>query len=132
MYRALTAINFGTFPDVQPGELIDLTPETAKELVELGVVESLADDESATAGASLPPVSLSPPSDGTDAALPKGSFLINLNNAWHDELMQLPHIGKAVAARLVAAQPFATLDEAQRASGLSATRWAEVLPLVTL
>jgi len=57
---------------------------------------------------------------------------ISLNNASEQELIDLPHIGTVTAGRILAQRPYASLDDARQASGLSASKWAELLPLVTL
>lgn len=57
---------------------------------------------------------------------------ISLNQATEQELIDLPHIGTVTAGRILAQRPYDSLDDARQASGLSASKWAEILPLVTL
>lgn len=57
---------------------------------------------------------------------------LNLNTATEAELVALPKIGPATAAKLLAGRPFNSLGAAQEASGLRAPAWAIVAPLVYL
>lgn len=57
---------------------------------------------------------------------------INLNTATKDELKSLKFIGAATAQKLMDARPLASLAIAHTASGLPASQWAEIEPLVTL
>jgi DNA uptake protein ComE-like DNA-binding protein len=58
------------------------------------------------------------------------SFLVDLNSAPLADLVALPRIGEATAAKLIAARPLASLEDARKVAGMSDGRWAEVTPLV--
>jgi prefoldin subunit 5 len=48
----------------------------------------------------------------------KSSLMIDVNTADAQGLMQLPGVGASLAERIIAARPFASVDELQRVSGL--------------
>jgi len=95
-------------------------------LLALGAVE--------VAGGAAAPEIAEPPADtpaDTQANATHVSHLrLNLNTATQADLEALPRVGPATASKLRAARPFASLAGAHRASGLSASAWAEVAPLV--
>ncbi|HUF93307.1 MAG TPA: helix-hairpin-helix domain-containing protein [Candidatus Limnocylindria bacterium] len=69
----------------------------------------------------------------TTAASPAyPAALIDLNRAPADELERLPGVGRAIAARIVGARPFASVDDLARVRGLRGARLARVRTLVTV
>jgi competence protein ComEA len=58
--------------------------------------------------------------------------LIDINRAPADELERLPGVGRTTATRIVAARPFASVDDLARVRGLRGARLARVRTLVTV
>jgi competence protein ComEA len=56
---------------------------------------------------------------------------VDLNRASEVELTALPGVGPALAARIVAARPFAAIDELRRVRGLRHATLERLRPLVT-
>lgn len=81
--------------------------------------------DGAIAPVDAPSSSEPPPSVTPDPSL-LNTNLINLNEASEEELVALPHIGKAIAKKLMEARPFETLEDAAKASGLKPEQWAQV------
>jgi competence protein ComEA len=59
------------------------------------------------------------------------SMTVDVNRASEAELAGLPGIGSALASRIVAARPFAEVDELQRVRGLRRATLERLRPLVT-
>jgi len=57
---------------------------------------------------------------------------VHLNRAGPEELTRLPGVGAALASRIVAARPFASVDELRRVRGMGGTRLERLRPLVTV
>lgn len=57
---------------------------------------------------------------------------VHLNHADADELTRLPGVGSALAARIVAARPFASVEDLRRVRGLGGARLDRLRPLVTV
>lgn len=57
---------------------------------------------------------------------------VHLNRAGPDELTRLPGIGAALASRILAARPFASVDDLRRVHGLGEARVERLRPLVTV
>jgi competence protein ComEA len=57
---------------------------------------------------------------------------VHLNHAGADELTRLPGVGSALAARIVAARPFASVEDLRRVRGLGGARLDRLRPLVTV
>lgn len=76
------------------------------------------------AGAARELVALAAPlTDGEVVQVPAavtagGEARVRVNSATAEELMRLPGVGPALAARIVAARPFASLDELLRVPGI--------------
>lgn len=58
--------------------------------------------------------------------------LVNLNTATDNDIVALPHIGKAALIKLKRARPIASLDLAKSIAELSDDQWGEVSLLVTV
>jgi competence ComEA-like helix-hairpin-helix protein len=58
--------------------------------------------------------------------------LLNLNTASEAELQRLPGVGPSLAARIVAARPFATIDDLRRVPGIGPAALAELRDRLTL
>jgi competence protein ComEA len=58
-------------------------------------------------------------------------LMVDVNRASESELAGLPGIGPALASRIVAARPFAEVDELQRVRGLRGATHERLRPLVT-
>lgn len=76
-----------------------------------------------------------PVTDGEVVQVPRtvddrGEARISLNEARASDLERLPGIGPALAQRIVAARPFATLDDLLRVSGIGPARLAALRPRV--
>jgi DNA uptake protein ComE-like DNA-binding protein len=73
----------------------------------------------------------------SDPARCRGSFRavstdrVDVNRATEGELRGLPGIGPALASRIVAARPFADVEELRRVRGLRRTTLEQLRPLVT-
>jgi hypothetical protein len=72
------------------------------------------------------------PIDDTSVGAGSVSVPLSLNSATEEQLIDLPHIGSVTAGRLLAQRPYDDLEDARQAAGLSASKWAELLPLVDL
>ncbi|MEY4489669.1 MAG: ComE operon protein 1 [Verrucomicrobiota bacterium] len=66
-----------------------------------------------------------------DSSVPP-SALIDLNTATSAQLDTLPGIGPALAKRIIAARPFASVDDLERVSGLGAPAIARLRPLIAI
>lgn len=64
------------------------------------------------------------------------STLVNINTATAAELEMLPHIGPAMAQRIIAYReahgPFARIEDIQNVEGIGETRYQELAPLITV
>ncbi len=64
------------------------------------------------------------------------SALVNINTATAAELEMLPHIGPAMAQRIIAYRethgPFARIEDLQNVEGIGETRYKDLAPLVTV
>lgn len=60
------------------------------------------------------------------AAAACGPGQVNVNTASAEELTRIIHIGPALAERVIAGRPYATLDDLLRVSGIGATRLADI------
>lgn len=58
--------------------------------------------------------------------------LVNLNHATQAELEALPGIGPAIAARIIAGQPYANVDDLERVDGIGPKTIEELRDLVTV
>lgn len=56
---------------------------------------------------------------------------LDVNRASEPELAALPGVGPALASRIVAARPFAAVDELRRVRGMRRTTLERLRPLVT-
>lgn len=57
---------------------------------------------------------------------------LDVNQATEPELAGLPGVGRTLAARIVAARPFADVDELRRVKGMRRTTLERVRPLLTI
>ncbi len=57
---------------------------------------------------------------------------VNVNGAPADELTTVPGIGPAMAARIVAARPFSSLDDLRRVPGIGPATLAKIRPYLTV
>ncbi len=96
--------------------------------------------DSAFAAAATTPPSLSTPPDttyvpGVTAARQPASLRLNLTTATAHELEQLPRIGPALAARIVAYRtthgPFRRAQDITRVAGIGPKTYAQLAPHVT-
>ncbi len=64
------------------------------------------------------------------------STLVNINTATAAELEMLPHIGPAMALRIIAYReahgPFARIEDIQNVEGIGETRYKDLAPLITV
>jgi competence protein ComEA len=77
--------------------------------------------------AAIPPA----PAGSTTAASPAAAP-VDLNTCSAAQLDTLPGIGPALAKRIIAARPFASVDDLDRVSGLGPAALARLRPLVTV
>ncbi len=72
----------------------------------------------------------------TTAASPALTSTLNINTASASELEQLPHIGPAMAQRIIeyreAHGPFRAKEELMNVSGIGPKRYADIEPLITV
>ena len=65
-----------------------------------------------------------------------GNALVNINTATSAELETLPHIGPAMAQRIIdyreANGPFARIEDVQNVAGIGESRYADLAPLITV
>ncbi len=61
---------------------------------------------------------------------PAAESTVNINTASEKELMELPGVGKATAAKIVAGRPYASADDLAKA-GISKATIAKITPLIT-
>lgn len=80
--------------------------------------------------AAATPATPSNPSDNQNPAANVAP--IDLNTATTAQLDALPGIGTALAKRIIAARPFASVDDLERVSGLSTAAIARLRPLVSV
>ena len=86
----------------------------------------------------IPRIGESPPAAtlSTPAGQPASGALINLNQANTTDLEELPGIGQAIAARIVAYRtqqgPFQSVEDLQNVTGIGAKLFAKISPLVTV
>lgn len=124
----------------EPGSKVSLTEKDGARLLAMGHV-TLPPAAPAVAGA-VPKTDVfepSPSPQGNQESTQKGEASqdaapspLNLNTADTTALEALPYIGPKTAERLIQNRPFATLDQAREASGLSTAKWAELLPQLSL
>lgn len=121
VYKVLSPLSHDT-KLYKSGDTVEMPFKQAETLLGLGVLsESLGqsgefpsqDDEN------------SEPELDTEAPT-----LLDLNTADVDKLVALPHIGPAIAEKLIQARPFESLEDAQTASGLSKSKWSDLASLV--
>ncbi|MSQ01303.1 MAG: ComEA family DNA-binding protein [Myxococcales bacterium] len=84
-------------------------------------------DEAPSRGVELAPTEVT----AAPSALALGARL-SLNGATAEELEVLPGIGPALAARIVAARPFATVAALDRVRGIGPRTYARLAPLLDL
>ncbi|MEZ4248964.1 MAG: helix-hairpin-helix domain-containing protein [Polyangiales bacterium] len=70
------------------------------------------------------------PVDGAQARALRDGRPLDLNRATAEELELLPRIGPALAARVVEARPFDTVDDLRRVRGIGARTLERLRPLV--
>ncbi|MGD1907405.1 MAG: ComEA family DNA-binding protein [Leptolyngbyaceae cyanobacterium] len=130
------------------GELVDhaaLGDDTATHLARNKVIELLPQSaDGATPDVNVYPPPLAPESpipsqEGDQQSTKKGEASqdaapspLNLNQAEEAALEALPYIGPKTAERLIDNRPYETLDQAREASGLSAAKWDELLPQLSI
>ncbi len=90
-----------------PGDTLDLTAKEAAQIARL-----------------LEPVAAEPESD------PEPPEKLSLSTATAKQLEALKHVGPSTAQKLIDAQPFESLEEAQQASSLNDSQWAEIVDRV--
>lgn len=78
-----------------------------------------------------PPVEVVPAAKGASAAT-----LLNINTATAAELEMLPHIGPAMAQRIIdyreAHGPFTQIEDLKNVEGIGETRYQDLAPLITV
>jgi len=76
------------------------------------------------------------PAVEVEAAAPAVVMLVNINTATGAELEMLPHIGPAMAQRIIdyreAHGPFARIEDLQEVEGIGETRYKDLAPLITV
>jgi competence protein ComEA len=74
------------------------------------------------------------PAAAATVALP--ATLVNINTATATELETLPHIGTAMAQRIIAYReangPFQRIEDLQKVEGIGETRYKDIAPLITV
>jgi competence ComEA-like helix-hairpin-helix protein len=58
--------------------------------------------------------------------------LVNLNTAEREELMTLPGVGPAIADRILASRPFASIEDLQRVSGIGSNLVEGIQTMITV
>ena len=103
----------GTFEDS-----IDLSPEDAAPLLEIGVIQASG--------------SAAPEAATVEVNVEEPPGLVNINQATLEELVALDYIGDVIALKIINNRPYDSLDAARSASGLARDKWKKLEPLLTL
>jgi len=83
---------------------------------------------------SLPGGAPATPAVSQNAAASSATGLLNINQATSEQLQQLPGIGPVFAERIIqerAKQPFMTVDDVKRVSGIAEKRLEAIRPFIT-
>lgn len=87
-------------------------------------------------GPSLPVASDNVHTPGAVSQLDRSPLVVNINRASVEELVQLPHIGPALAERIVAYReqhgPFRSLEAIKQVKGIGERTFAKIRPYLTI
>lgn len=119
----------GEFRDVdQIGEVKGIGPKTREQIRPFVLVPGTDSD-------GRPSTAIRPNEQAPTVKLPKiqpGEPPIDVNKASEAELQRLPGIGPTLAARIVAARPYSSVDDLRRAKGIGAKILETIRPHVTV
>lgn len=141
-YKVLKPLVVSGGGRVEPGQVLQdedfpFPKEQLESLISIeAIVEETASGEVVSEPPTPPPPAnpLHPNADGVveGAEGIDPAPLIDANNASEGELAALPHIGKAIAQKIIKSRPYQSVDAVAKVTGLKSEQWAEVAPLLTV